>query len=275
VKGNLIQAKAADVGHKSGRLTIPAEHLTSMLLARLLVDVDRFEKSTPVQGTRRVVLSVPPGVPMTAVKALNQAAALAGYEVLSTVYDVTCASLVYAHRLSCALTAEKEKAKTAKKGAGAPEAAAAAETGPQTVAFLDMGHDWASVQVCIVDAAAKRLRVLATKSSPTCGAAAFGQALVDMWIKELREKHKIDVSKLSGAARDRSLMRLLSQAEKTKNMLSGLPEVAVVVDSVVPDFDLKVVVSSFPPAHSDNCIVSRPRSPERSWRLRAPPSWTG
>jgi hypothetical protein len=93
VKANLIQAKAAEVNHKSGKLTIPAEHLTSMLLGRLLTDVDRYEKANapgqvqvggwvdggdfvigtwrshkPGQPTRRAVLSVPPGMSLVAVK---------------------------------------------------------------------------------------------------------------------------------------------------------------------------------------------------------------
>jgi hypothetical protein len=35
---------------------------------------------------------------------------------------------------------------------------------------------------------------------------------------------QVDVHKLSGAAADRTMMRLQTQAEKAKNMLSGLPE---------------------------------------------------
>lgn len=244
LKANVSAGTPSDLSYKGRTVSLTPQHQLAMLLHRVGADLERLEASgeAPSLQPRRCVLAVPPRLAPAAVRGLQQAATVAGYSVVATVYDVSCAALVWAHREALALEAETLKAQSAKvKSQAAVDAVAAAHPAAR-VLFLDVGHDYASAQVCAIEPSTRTLRVLATEGE-TCGGSAFGAALVAVWKKELLDKHKVDVDALTGPKRARALQRLQSEAEKAKNLLSGLPEVKVVVDSVVPDLDLHSKVS--------------------------------
>ncbi len=209
------------VSFKGEQVKLRTEHAAAMLVSRVVGDVNRYAVSNNLKAVpTKVVLAVPPALSAPCIKSLVNATTLGGLQVTGTVYDVTCASLVFAHR-----------------------AAAAGEKEAQNVVFFDVGHEFCSAQVVFVDPANSAIKILATQSKTGVGASSFSRVLVDLWTKLLVSKHKIDVTQLKPEQRDRAIMRLNVQADKAKNMLSGLPDVDVVVDSVTPDLDLRTKIS--------------------------------
>jgi molecular chaperone DnaK (HSP70) len=209
------------VNFKGDSVQLRPEHAAAMLVARVAGDVSRYATSSNLKAVpNKTVLAVPQSLSAAHVKALVTAATLGGLQVTGTVFDVTCASLVFAHR-----------------------AAAAGEKEAQNVVFFDVGHEFSSAQVVHVDPANSAIKILATQSKAGVGASSFSRVLVDLWTKLLLSKHKIELAKLKPELRDRAVMRLNAQADKAKNMLSGLPDVDVVVDSVTPDLDLRTKVT--------------------------------
>jgi hypothetical protein len=195
-----------------------------MLCGQLLDDVDRYQAANGLdEPIRKVMLSSPAHFTPEQCKRLHNAAVLAGNQVVGQIYDITAASATFAYRHATAGEGKDEQV--------------------QNVLFLDIGHCFASAQVVTVDPANKTLKILATESKNGCGAEAFDKVLVDLWIDLLKTKHKIVLDDLKPIQKERALMRLNTQAAKAKSMLSGLPEVDIVVDSVVPELDLRSKVS--------------------------------
>lgn len=242
VKSRIRSGDRATVTFHGAPVTLHNEHLAAMLFSRVGGDIERHAKDN-LQGRalKRAVLCVSPAISNENVRSIRDAAVLSGLDVQSVVWDISCVSLMYAHRSTSAIKAEKEKQAKAKKGS--KPTLQSEEEVAQHVLFVDVGHEYASAQVVHVDPANSAIKILATKSRGGCGGGAFANVLVQIWVELLRQKHKVDVETLSPAAKDRALGRLGHQAGKTSAVLSGLPEAEVVVESVVPDLDLRTRVT--------------------------------
>jgi len=218
-------ATMPEVTFQGEKHSLQIPHLICMLFSRLGNDVARFAVNNALdeapEGPRTCMVAVPKAFSDEQNDQVRHGLELADYTVLGSVYDISCAALLYAHRMS-KTQADKE---------------------PQTVLFVDVGHDFVSAQVVQVDAANATLKVLATASKSHCGAAAYSQVLVKLWKDTLKAKHKVDVDALPEQKRERALMRLTMQAEKAKGILSGLAQTHVTVDSVVPELDFNTSIS--------------------------------
>lgn len=256
LKGLVRSGAKPEVNFRGRKVTLSGEHVLQMLIARVRHDVERYAKEHELAVVpNTVAVCVPPASTEAELKAVSTAVREAGFEISRLVYDVSCAALVFSHRAASALAAAKEKEKQPSKKKSAPtqpqqqqqqegsDEAGGVVDQAQNVLFLDVGHDFASAQIAFVDPANASLKILATESRVGIGASAFEGVLVELWKQELVSRHKVDVGALTGAARDRAHARLSNQAEKVKVMLSGLPEVSTVVDSVVPELDLKTKVT--------------------------------
>ena len=231
------------VDFKGKDVKLHSEHLALMLFNRIGESVKLLPNDVQ-RDCKKIVISVPPAFKPEEVKKLHTAATLAGYTVLDKpVYDVTCSSLVYAHRTAASISSERELIKTKKKKA-TPDDLKNLEAleEPVHMLVLDFGHDFISAQVSFVDPKSNHLKVLANESK-RIGAASYTSVLTRMMTDLLASKHKIELDKLKPLQRDRAEMRMEKQAEKAKVMLSGLQETTVVVDSVVPDVDMKFTVT--------------------------------
>ena len=222
IKARVLSGSRATVPFQGESVELETEHLVGMMGGRLFQDVERWASNNGVtEVPRKVVVCIPASMSEVEAKKMHQGLQLVGYDVIGEVYDVSCAALVFAHRAT--QSGEKEAS---------------------NVCFVDIGHEFVSVQVAHVDPANATLKVLATNSRAGCGAGAFAQVLVSQWVELLATKHKVVLDKLESAKqRERAFLRLNVQAEKAKNMLSGLSEVDVTVDSVVPELDLRTKVS--------------------------------
>lgn len=159
-------------------------------------------------GVSDVVIAVPGWFTDVQRRAIHDAAAIAGLNVLRLINDTTAAALGYGITKS-----------------DLPEA-----DDPKHVAFVDVGHS--SMSVAIVAFSKGQLTVKSTAYDRNLGGRDIDFALVRHFAAEFKEKYKIDV-----LSNPKATFRLVAMCEKLKKVLSANAEAPLNVESIMNDID--------------------------------------
>ncbi|KAF8644816.1 hypothetical protein AX16_008273 [Volvariella volvacea WC 439] len=212
VEKKFINAKLVDVQSTVGvevnylgeRQTFSATQLVGMYLGKLR-DIASNELKT---GVSDVVIAVPGWYTDIQRRALLDAAAIAGLNVLRLINDSTAVALGYG--ITKADLPEAENAKN--------------------VAFVDVGHS--SLSASVVAFSKGQLVVRGTAYDRNIGGRDIDHALVKHFSEEFKGKYKIDV-----ASNPKAVFRLTAGCEKLKKVLSANTEAPLNVESIMNDVD--------------------------------------
>jgi len=187
--------------------------LVAMYLGKIR-DITSAELKIPVSDC---VISVPGWFTEKQRRALNDAADIAGLNVLRLINDTTASALGYG------IT------KTDLPDSSLPNCK------PKIVAFVDIGHS--NTQVSIVSFIKGKLVVKGTAYNPNFGGRNIDQALVKHCAEQIKEKYKMDV-----LTNPKATFRLRTQCEKTKKILSANPVTILNVENIMNDRDVSMTV---------------------------------
>lgn len=165
------------------------EQITAMLFTKLK-EVAANALQTQVNDC---VISVPSYFTNAERKALLDAAAIAGLNVLRLMNETTATALAYG---------------IYKQDLPAPEEK------PRNVVFVDFGH--ASLQVAAVAFNRGKLRILASAADPQCGGRDIDLALAEHFCRDFQARLKLDARN-----NQRAFLRLLQEVEKIKKQMSA------------------------------------------------------
>ena len=165
------------------------QQLTAMLFTKLKDTADQA-LGTKVKD---VVISVPVYYTDAERRALMDAAAIAGLNVLKLMNDTTATALAYG---------------IYKQDLPAPEEK------PRNVVFVDCGHR--GIQVSAASFNKGKLIMNAATFDRNCGGQTFNEALAKYFAEEFRTKYKIDVF-----ANKKALIKLTAEVEKIKKQMSA------------------------------------------------------
>jgi len=187
--------------------------LVAMYLGKIR-DITSAELKIPVSDC---VISVPGWFTEKQRRALNDAANIAGLNVLRLINDTTASALGYG------IT------KTDLPDPSLPNCK------PKIVAFVDIGHS--NAQVSIVSFIKGKLTVKGTAYNPNFGGRNIDQVLVKHCAEQIKEKYKMDV-----LTNPKATFRLRTQCEKTKKILSANPVTILNVENIMNDRDVSMTV---------------------------------
>lgn len=165
------------------------EQCTAMLLTKLK-DTSAVALQTQVNDC---VISVPSYYTNKERKALLDAAAISGLNVLRLMNETTATALAYG---------------IYKQDLPAPEEK------PRNIIFVDCGHSSLQVFACAFNKG--KLRMIATASDPNLGGRDIDLVLANYFCKDFQARYKIDAH-----SNTRAFIRLLAEVEKLKKQMSA------------------------------------------------------
>jgi len=187
------------------KCTFTPERLVAMVMSDLknIAEKDHGAKVTDA------VVSVPVFFNDAQRRAMLDASAIAGLNVMRLMNETTATALAYGIF------------KTAEFG-----------DEPTNVVFVDVGHS--ALQVCVVRFTKSQLKVLATGFDRNLGGRAFDQAMFGHFCAEFMEKQKLDIK-----TNARASLRLMIAIEKMKKILSANPEANIAIECIMDEKDVK------------------------------------
>ncbi|KAI6001690.1 heat shock protein 70 family [Pisolithus orientalis] len=194
----------AEVDYLGERQRFSATQLVSMYLGKLR-DITSGELKVPVSD---FVIAVPGWYTDIQRRAIQDAAAIAGMNVLRVINDTTAVALGYG---------------ITKSDLPDPE-------NPRHVMFVDVGHS--SMSVSIVAFAKGQLAVKGTGYDRHLGGRDIDYALLQHFSAEFKQKYKIDV-----LSSPKGTFRLAVSCERLKKILSANMEAPLNVESIMNDID--------------------------------------
>lgn len=194
----------AEVDYLGEKQRFSATQLVSMYFGKLR-DITSGELKVPVSD---FVVAVPGWYTDIQRRAIQDAAAIAGMNVLRVINDTTAVALGYGITKSDLPDAEN----------------------PRHVMFVDVGHS--SMSVSVVAFAKGQLTVKGTGYDRHLGGRDIDYALLQHFAAEFGQKYKIDV--LSNA---KATFRLAVACERLKKVLSANMEAPLNVESIMNDID--------------------------------------
>lgn len=190
---NLIQNQDGSIGIQVHYLdedhVFSPEQITAMLLTKLK-DTSEIALKTKVNDC---VISVPSFFTNAERKALLDAAAIAGLNVLRLFNEPTSTALAYGIY---------------------KQDLPAAEEKPRNVVFVDCGHASLQVYACAFNKG--KLKMLACTSDPQLGGRDFDLILCKHFCKEFQAKYKVNAE-----TNPRAFLRLATEVEKLKKQMSA------------------------------------------------------
>jgi len=159
------------------------------IVAMILQKLKQITEKATEKGCCDVVISVPGFWTDFQRRALLDASKIAGLNCLRLLNESTASALgygIYKTNLS--------------------------ETEPIHVMFVDMGHT--ATSVCIVEFLKGKLKILSSAYDPHLGGRNFDQVLVDHFVKEFKDKYKIDIR-----TNQKAMIRLEVACEKLKKSI--------------------------------------------------------
>ncbi|EFQ98775.1 hsp88-like protein [Nannizzia gypsea CBS 118893] len=200
----------AEVTYMGKKEQFSATQLAAMYLSKIKSTASA-ELKLPVSD---VVVSVPPWFTDSQRRALIDASAIAGLNMLRLINDTTAIALGY--------------------GITKLDLPAEGET-PRRVAFVDIGH--CNYSCAIVEFKKGELNVKGTAWDRHFGGRALDKALVDHLAKEFKEKYKIDIK-----TNPKAMARSYTAAEKLKKILSANAQAPISIESIMNDVDVRAMV---------------------------------
>ncbi|PBK73358.1 heat shock protein 70 [Armillaria solidipes] len=212
IEKKFINASLVDVQGSVGvevryigeKQTFSATQLVGMYLAKLR-DIAANELKT---GVTDIVIAVPGWYTDIQRRAVLDAAAIAGLNVLRLINDTTAAALGYG---------------ITKSDLPEPES-------PRHVVFVDVGHS--SLSVSVVAFSKGQLTVKSTAYDRNLGGRDIDYALVKHFSEEFKGKYKIDV-----LSNPKGTFRLAAGCERLKKVLSANAEAPLNIESIMNDID--------------------------------------
>ncbi|KAG7442655.1 heat shock protein 70 [Guyanagaster necrorhizus] len=193
-----------DVRYLGEKQSFSATQLVGMYLAKLR-DIAANELKT---GVTDIVIAVPGWYTDIQRRAVLDAAAIAGLNVLRLINDATAAALGYGITKS-----------------DLPES-----DSPRNVVFVDVGHS--SLSVAVVAFSKGQLTVKSTAYDRNLGGRDIDYALVKHFSEEFKGKYKIDVM-----SNPKATFRLAAGCERLKKVLSANHEAPLNIESIMNDID--------------------------------------
>jgi heat shock 70kDa protein 4 len=187
------------------QIRLPMEALAGMLFASLL-KIASAEYKAPVKDC---VISVPGYYTEAQRRAVIAAAAIGNVNVLRVVNEHAAIALAYGIFRTSQLPA----------------------TDPVKVAFVDVGD--AGTTVCIAAFTNTSTEIKSVAYDPSLGGRDFDAAVAEVFAKEFKEKHGIDVM-----SQPRPKLRLLKEAEKVKRVLSANAQATLNIECLMDDVDV-------------------------------------
>ena len=197
-----------EVSYQDETKKLSPEEISSMVLQKLKTDAESYlgEKVTSA------VITVPAYFNDSQRQSTKDAGVIAGLEVLRIINEPTSAAIAYG---------------LDKKG-------------QSTVLIFDLGGGTFDVSLLDIDDGV--FEVKATAGDTHLGGEDFDSCIVQHFVKEIKRKHKKDISENT-----RALRRLRTQCEKAKRTLSSSTTATIEVDSLVDgiDFSEKLTRAKF------------------------------
>ncbi|KAK0225363.1 heat shock protein 70 family [Armillaria fumosa] len=193
-----------EVRYLGEKQTFSATQLVGMYLAKLR-DIAANELKA---GVTDIVIAVPGWYTDIQRRAVLDAAAIAGLNVLRLINDTTAAALGYG---------------ITKSDLPEPES-------PRHVVFVDVGHS--SLSVSVVAFSKGQLTVKSTAYDRNLGGRDIDYALVKHFSEEFKGKYKIDV-----LSNPKGTFRLAAGCERLKKVLSANAEAPLNIESIMNDID--------------------------------------
>eukprot|EP01114_Cavostelium_apophysatum_P014937 TRINITY_DN3982_c2_g1_i3.p1 TRINITY_DN3982_c2_g1~~TRINITY_DN3982_c2_g1_i3.p1 ORF type:complete len:716 (-),score=200.35 TRINITY_DN3982_c2_g1_i3:18-2165(-) len=196
-----------EVAYRSETASFTPVQIAAMVLSKVKWFVEKREE--PVTDC---VISVPSSFSEAQRTAISDAARIAGLNVIGLVHENTAAALTYGFSRN-------------------PE-----EGAKKHVLLLDQGHSYFSAQV--IEFEKDKLKVLSSVSDDDLGARVFDHALFDQAAEQFKSKTSLNVHENAKA-----VCRLLQTAEKSKQILSTIPNTDFTVECLMNDRDVNFSVS--------------------------------
>lgn len=210
VSANLVDVKGqvgAEVTYMGKKEQFTATQLVAMYLTKIKQTASA-ELRLPVSD---VVISCPAWFTDSQRRAIIDAAEIAGLKTLRLMNDTTATALGYGIT-KLDLPGPEEK--------------------PRRVAFVDIGHS--NYTCSIVEFKKGELAVKSTAYDRHFGGRNFDKAIVDHFVKEFKEKFKIDINE-----NPKARVRLSAACEKLKKVLSANAGAPISVESIMNDVDVR------------------------------------
>eukprot|EP00727_Mastigamoeba_balamuthi_P008905 m51a1_g4637 hypothetical protein (765) ;mRNA; r:334971-337882 len=211
-----VQSSATPQGGISftmGEASYSAEQLAGMMLTKLRAYTEAYvAQQQPGAQLSSCVVAVPPSFGDAQRQAVADAARIAGLDLVAIANDTTCSAMAYgfAHPLGSSV-AEKES----------------------VVLFIDQGHAYTSASV--VKFCKESLVVLGSASEADLGSSSIDDRMCAHALERFKALKGLDASRNA-----RSMARLRAACEKTKAVLSTIPETVLEVDVFCEDTDLRL-----------------------------------
>ncbi len=178
-----------EVDFLSKKQTYTPVQLVAMLFTKLKETADNALQTK----VKDVVISVPVYYTDRERRAMLDAAAIAGLNVLKLMNDTTATALAYG---------------IYKQDLPGPEEK------PRNVIFVDCGHIGVQVAACSFNKG--KLVMQACASDRHCGGRAFNEVLAKKFAEDFKEKYKVDAY-----TNNKALLKLISEGEKLKKQMSA------------------------------------------------------
>ncbi len=190
--------------------TYRPEEISAMILGEVKQDAE-----TLLDGNvTKAVITVPAAFNESQRLATKHAGMIAGLDVRAVINEPTAAALAWAYSNPKEAFCDK----------------------PKLVLVFDMGGG--TTDVSIVSVSSKEVRVTSTNGDPQLGGNDIDNALVSVFVEEIKNKHERDISQ------DRKAMiRLRKHCNELKHQLSKVEKVAMTLENVMPGVPFKIDMS--------------------------------
>ncbi len=190
--------------------TYRPEQISARILEQLKYDAEKFLG----ENVTGAVITVPVAFNEAQRLATKHAGIIAGFDVRAIINEPTAAAIAWAY-------SNPKQAFVCK---------------PKLVLVFDMGGS--TTDVSIVSVSSKEIRVISAYGDPQLGGNDIDNALVNVLVEEIMDKHERDISQ------DRKAMiRLRKHCKELKHQLSKVEKVTMSLENVMPGVPFKIGMS--------------------------------
>lgn len=183
------------------------------VIAYYLTKLKKFYELADI-NCKDIVLSIPSYCSNVERQSLLDAAEIAGLKCLRVINESTAIALQYGFFRKKELDAKEER----------------------RVAFVDFGHS--KTTITIASFIQGKTKILVHKSDRNLGARDFDWAILELIGGEFADKHGADPRK-----NPRCIVRMLEAVEKSRKMLSSVPDAQINIDYLLEEEDLNKLLT--------------------------------
>jgi len=216
---------SVEISFRNEKESFLLEEIAAMILHKLKDFASKAKTEDEGATVQDCVIAVPGSWTEKQRTAIMDAAVIAGLNVQKLLCSTTAAALCYG------FTRLPKKEEKDKQSNGTAE-----EVKKKTVLILEMGHTYFGAEVVALEN--RKLEVVGSSFDDDLGGRSFDEFLFNHFAADFKSKTQCEVRN-----NPKAMSRLRKEAEKTKQILSTIPETQVQVECLMEDRDYRTKVS--------------------------------